>query len=168
MSFGYAVGDVIAILNLFERVVIEIRNYRDAPHHFQQLSVELDLLRNTIRQVLSLQTSDEEEKACLDRIRAIAIFCQQPLQTFIDKMQTKEKSLGHFRATRTLSTLGTRLHWSLITRNDVDDLRKTILSQLLAINVLLGSLQMCRTQYSAFITRLILTRMTWPGSPYNE
>ena len=39
MSFGYAVGDVIAILNLFERVAVEVRNYRNAPQHFPQASL---------------------------------------------------------------------------------------------------------------------------------
>ena len=52
MSFGYAVGDVITILNHFERVAIEVRNYRDAPQHFQQLSVELHLLQQTFHRLL--------------------------------------------------------------------------------------------------------------------
>jgi hypothetical protein len=96
MSFGYAVGDVVAILNLFERVVKEIRNYRDAPRHFQQLQVELELLRNTIQLVLHLQATVPEEKECLERIRAILVHCQQPLQAFVDKMRLKENNLGPF------------------------------------------------------------------------
>lgn len=44
MSFGYGIGDVIAVVNLFERIAQEVQNYRDAPPHFQQLGAELSLL----------------------------------------------------------------------------------------------------------------------------
>jgi hypothetical protein len=49
-------GEIIAVLGLFERVVLELRNYRDAPAHFQQLSVELDLLSSTLSYLLSDQS----------------------------------------------------------------------------------------------------------------
>ncbi|KAI4858511.1 hypothetical protein F4820DRAFT_463183 [Hypoxylon rubiginosum] len=118
MSFGYAVGDVIAVLGLFERVAVELRNYRNAPAHFQHLSVELDLLRNTLQHVLHLHPKNEFERGTLDRIRAIAIHCLQPLQALANKMQVKEGSLGHFRTTKSLNAIGTRLHWSLIAQKD--------------------------------------------------
>lgn len=136
MSFGYAVGDVCAVLNLVERVAYEVRNYRNAPAHFQQLRLELDLMRSTLQQVISIEPADQVEHTNLQRIRAIAIHCLQPLQGFISKIQGKEASLGHFRTTRSLSSVGTRLHWSLISKADVEDLRKTILSEMVAINLL--------------------------------
>ncbi|MCJ1472303.1 hypothetical protein MMC13_000950 [Lambiella insularis] len=142
MSFGYAVGDVIAILNLFERVAIEVRNYRQAPQHFQQLAVELHLLQQTLHQLLRVEPSDDEEKEQLERIRAVALHCHQPLQAFINKMRPSERSLGPVQSAGTLSTIGRRLHWSLVTRNDVDDLRKVVLAELTAVNVLLGVQQL--------------------------
>lgn len=142
MSFGYAVGDVVAVLGLFERVAIELRNYNNAPSHFQQLSAELDLLRNTLQHVLRLNAENQFERETLERIRAIAIHCLQPLQTLADKMQVKEGSLGHFRTIRSLNTIGTRLHWSMIAQKDVDELRKVILSEMVAINILLGVQQL--------------------------
>lgn len=138
MSFGFAVGDVVAVLSLLDRITHEIRNYRNAPRHFQQLQVELDLARHAIQQVLQIQPTDEVEHANLQRIRAIAMHCLQPLQVFINKMQTKESSLGHFRTTRSLTNAGTRLHWSMVTQADVDDLRKVVLAEMVAINMLLG------------------------------
>ena len=142
MSFGYAVGDVIAILNLFERVALEVRNYRDAPQHFQQLGAELQLLQRTLQRLLQIEPSGEDEIQQLEQIRAIAIHCHQPLQAFINKMRPSEKSLGHARSSTTLSTIGRRLHWSLITKNDVDELRKVMMSEMIAINMLLGMQQL--------------------------
>ncbi|KAI0106388.1 hypothetical protein GGR51DRAFT_559805 [Nemania sp. FL0031] len=142
MSFGYAIGDVIAVLGLFERVAVELRNYKDAPVHFQQLSTELDLLRNTLRHVLQLCPETPEERHTLEKIRAIVIHCLQPLQALDAKMQAKQGSLGHFRTTGTLRVVGSRLHWSMIAQKDVDELRKTVLSEMVAINILLSVQQM--------------------------
>ena len=142
MSFGYAVGDVVAILNLFERVAVEVRNYRNAPQHFQQLGVELHLLQRALQRLLEVEPDGEEEVRQLEQIRAIAIHCHQPVQAFIDKMRSSRESLGHARSSTTLSTIGRRLHWSLVTKNDVDELRKVIMSEMIAINMLLAVQQL--------------------------
>ena len=143
MSFGYGTGDVIAILNLFERVALEVRRYRTAPQHFQQLGAELQLLQRTLQRLLQTNPSGADEVEQLEHIRAIAIHCHQPIQAFINKMRPSEKSLGHSRSSTTLSTIGCRLHWSLITKKDVDELRKVVMSEMVAINVLLGMQQLC-------------------------
>lgn len=142
MSFGFAVGDFIAILNVFERVALEVRSYRSAPEHFQQLGAELHLLQRALRILLQVEPSDQDEAHELEQIRAIAIHCHQPIQAFISKMRPSDKSLGHVRSSTTLSTIGHRLHWSLITKKDVDHLRKIIMPELIAINMLLGMQQL--------------------------
>ncbi|KAK4157975.1 hypothetical protein C8A00DRAFT_29046 [Chaetomidium leptoderma] len=135
-------GEIIAILGLFERVAVELRNYKDAPAHFQHLRVELDLLRSTLRHALQLRPESDDERQVLDKVGAIAMHCLQPLQALADKMRTKDGSLGHFRTTRNLVNIGTRVHWSLIARKDVDELRKTILAEMVAINMLLSAQQL--------------------------
>jgi len=146
MSFGFAVGDVIAAVQLFERVAIEVRNYRDAPQHFQQLGTELHLLQRALQRLLQVEPNDEDEREQLEQIRAIALHCHQPVQAFIDKMRPSNISLGHVSSSRTLSTIGRRLHWSLVTRRDVDELRKVILSEMVAINMLLAIQQLSALQ----------------------
>ncbi|KAH7265500.1 uncharacterized protein BKA55DRAFT_660893 [Fusarium redolens] len=140
MSFGYGVGDVIAVLGLCERIAIELRNYKDAPMQFQQLLVELDFLRGTLKRVLSLEPKCSAERETLEQIRAIVLYCAKPLQSMADRMRTKESSLGHFKSTRSLSSIGTRLHWSMVGLSDVQELRQTVVSQMAAINVLMSSL----------------------------
>ncbi|KAK3295832.1 uncharacterized protein B0H64DRAFT_156060 [Chaetomium fimeti] len=103
-------GEIIAILGLFERVVIELRNYHDAPAHFQNLRAELDLLRSALRHALQLRADSDEERQMLDKVAAIAMHCLQPLQAMADKMRTKESSLGYFRTSKSLVNIGTRLH----------------------------------------------------------
>ncbi|KAG8162951.1 hypothetical protein KVR01_007429 [Diaporthe batatas] len=144
MSFGFGVGDFIAVLELFERIAREIRHYRGAPQHFQELQAELGLMKSTLSHVLQLQPQAEspEETASIEQIRAIALHCQRPLLDFVEKLRRREPCLGHFKTTSTLATVGARLHWTLISRADVDDLRRVLLSQMLALNVLLGTHQL--------------------------
>lgn len=142
MSFGFGVGDVIAVLGLFERIGREIQQYHGAPRHFQELLVELGLMKSTLSHVLHIQPQSPDETASIEQIRAIALHCQKPLLDFIEKMRRREPSLSHFRTAGTLAAVGTRLHWSLVSRADVEDLRRVLLSEMLALNVLLGTHQL--------------------------
>ncbi|KAH7227566.1 hypothetical protein BKA60DRAFT_653925 [Fusarium oxysporum] len=53
------------------------------------------------------------------------------------QFQQLQTSLGHFKTTKNLSSIGTRLHWSMVGLADVQELRETVISQMVAINVLL-------------------------------
>ncbi|KAL2212691.1 hypothetical protein CC79DRAFT_1393889 [Sarocladium strictum] len=138
-----SVGDVLAILGLFERIAIELRNYKHAPAHFQNLGVELNLVQSTIRQILALELKDGVDRDTLQQIRAIALHCQPALQAFSEKMRTKESSLGALRSTKSLgSSIGKRLHWSMIEAKDVHELRQTVLAEMGAITILMSASQL--------------------------
>ncbi|KAF5581799.1 hypothetical protein FPCIR_9907 [Fusarium pseudocircinatum] len=122
----------------------------DAPAQFQQLRAELDLLRGTLKLILSLEPECDAERDLLEQIRAIVIYCAQPLQSMADKMRSKETSLDHFKATASLRSIGTRLHWSMVGLDEVQELRKAFMSQMAGINVLMS------VQQRASIRRLSL------------
>lgn len=138
MSFGFSVGDFIALLNLVERVASEVKSYKDAPRHFQNLAFELAALHGTLQHVLRLKSSDLDESDSLEKIRAVALHCQQPVQSFRDKMYGFDQALGHYRTASVALTLKRRLHWSLIQKADAIELRECVASQMIAINVLIG------------------------------
>ncbi len=94
MSFGIGVGDVFAVLGLIEKVAGEIKNYRSAPRHFQQLQAELDLLHSTIQYVLRIDPSTPEEDKALDLIRAVALHCNQPLRPSSSSCEATRESWG--------------------------------------------------------------------------
>ncbi|KAM0359403.1 hypothetical protein ACHAP4_004311 [Fusarium culmorum] len=99
----------------------------------------------TLKHVLSLEPDSEDEIQTLEQIRAIVMHCSQPLQVMVNKMRSKESSLGHFRSTRSPGGIGERLHWSMIAQGDVDSVRKTIMSQMAAINILMSVQQLFAT-----------------------
>lgn len=144
MSFGFAISDFVAVLNTVERLAGEVRNYRDAPMHFQELASELHLFKRALTRLLEVQPDGEGEREQLEHLRAMAMHCQRPLLIFIEKMRLKESSIGlsHQRRITTLSTISSRLHWSLITRKDVEELRKVIMAGMTMINMILGMQQL--------------------------
>lgn len=140
MSFGVGVGDVVAVVGLLERIAIELRNYDDAPIHFRQTSAELHLFHRALSRLLKIEPLDEGDKEWIDQIRAIAIQSHQPLLIFIERMKPKEITMGlnNGRRTMALNTIGRRLHWSLIAKKDVAELRKVVVASMTAVNMMLG------------------------------
>ncbi|KAL3466458.1 hypothetical protein BJX64DRAFT_284396 [Aspergillus heterothallicus] len=141
ISFGFGISDFLIAFRLFKNVAAEIKNYCDAPAHFQPLRAELGLLQNTLLQAFRAELTLDVEKQFNERIRAIAVHCHGPLQIFLDKMRQKTGALGHFRKMRTLGEVGVRLAWSMVWQKDVKDLRKLIISEMVAITVLLSMQQ---------------------------
>jgi hypothetical protein len=144
MSFGFAISDFIAVLGLVERLCTEIRNYRQAPVHFEQLGQELGFLHQVLSRIDQIEpsTGNDADVAQIERIKAIATHCRRPLTSFIDRMGMFEEFLGHHRVERSLKGVKKKLHWSMsVTKNEVGDIRAIVVSQILAINTLLNAQQ---------------------------
>jgi len=127
---------------VIERIVAEVKAYKEAPLHFQRLAIELDFLYKVCHQVFELRPSSTADLAQLERIRAIALHCLGPLKEFERKMEGYESSLGPNLRPKSksgnLTRFKKRLQWSAITRHEVDELRAILTSELLAINTLLS------------------------------
>lgn len=111
MSFRFVVGDVVAVLGVFEYVALELRGYKNALMHFQQFGIELGLLYSIFNYVFSLSPKD----------------------------LSKDSSLGYYCGTRSLSNISIRLDWSMIARKDVEDFCTTVLLEMVVINMLLST-----------------------------
>ena len=111
MSFRFVVGDVVAVLGVFEYVALELRGYKNALMHFQQFGIELGLLYSIFNYVFSLSPKDI----------------------------SKDSSLGYYCGTRSLSNISIRLDWFMIARKDVEDFCTTVLLEMVVINMLLST-----------------------------
>lgn len=142
-----SVGDVIAVAGAIERIVAEVKSYREAPLHFRRLAIELDFLGQVCNHVFTLQPTLPEERSHIDRIRAIAMHCLGPLRVFEDNMRSYDNTFGIHGAAYAsgvaaggglvkLRNFKKRVHWSAITRHEVDELRAVLTSEILAINTL--------------------------------
>lgn len=142
-----SVGDVIAVAGAIERIVAEVKSYREAPLHFRRLAIELDFLGQVCNQVFKLQPTLPKERSHIERIRAIAMHCLGPLRAFEDKMRSYDNTFGIHGAAYAsgvaaggallkMRNLKKRLHWSAIAQHQVDELRAVLTSEILAINTL--------------------------------
>ena len=68
----------------------------------------------------------------------------QPLLAFIEKMRSRDNTVGvgSRRTTMALATFGRRLHWSLIARKDIEELRKVVTAGMISVNMMLGMQQL--------------------------
>jgi len=136
---------MIAIVNSTNRIIYEVNSYRSDPHHFQRLSIELGFISKVCTQILSLEPSLPSETIQLQRIRAIVMQCLGPIQDFEKKMRRYDRSLATDAWKNENKGVGERvkeykrrLHWSMIERKEVDELRAILASEILAVNTLLS------------------------------
>ncbi|KAK3904057.1 hypothetical protein C8A05DRAFT_14041 [Staphylotrichum tortipilum] len=143
-----SIGDAFAIAGFIERIVAEVKSYKEAPQHFQRLAIELDHLSRVCHQAFRLRPSSAEDRVQVERIRAIALQCLGPLKAFGEKMRGYESTLGpgadlksgkKVSKTEQWCHVKKRLHWSAsIAPHEVDQLRAILTSEISAINALLG------------------------------
>ncbi|KAI9712012.1 MAG: hypothetical protein M1820_001720 [Bogoriella megaspora] len=144
MSFGFGVGDLVAVLKVVDRLAKGTRDFQEAPTRFQDLQFTLILLRNALSDILELQAVDAIERTHLDRIQNLASHCHQPLHNFIQKLEKDDGSLGYARTSGSLKTVKARFRWSMVTNKEVIELRSALLAELIAISDILGILQIAK------------------------
>ncbi|KAI1110175.1 hypothetical protein F5Y14DRAFT_371523 [Nemania sp. NC0429] len=128
MSFGFSVGDFLAVMKL----VSEIRKgFVSAPHQLQQISLELRNLENTVRDIdtLSQQEISEDQKKRLEEISRECALILDDAQNLIDKHSSliSEERDAKRHTVRTWR----RFRWD---PNDVLELRARITSSVTSFN----------------------------------
>ena len=101
MSFGFAVGDFIAVGNLCWSVY---KKCKDSPGNYRELSSEVGALHNVIKEaeeLLSQQTLTFEQETKLHRSKA---GCEEVL-TELDELLVKYENLGA-KSQRTFDRIG--------------------------------------------------------------
>src|SRR5271156_3142892 len=91
MSFGFSVGDFIAVGELIAQVVSSLRGVGS---EYQELLRELESLSCALQHLDKLQTHSNSTKT-LDSIKCAALLCRHPLEKFLQKINKYEESLGY-------------------------------------------------------------------------
>ena len=93
MSFGYGVGDFLAISKLAWKVYTAYKDYRDAPEGFSNISDEIKSLHIIVdrhKNEFQNKTRNPDEEA---QLREILQGCMNVLED-LDQLCTKYMSLG--------------------------------------------------------------------------
>ena len=101
--------------------------------------MELEALGRALSSLNEIKPAKRELHQ-LDAIRAVASACERQLEAFLSKIAKFERTLGAWDAKeKRYKGFGRRIQWNVSMKDDVKELRNTLGTQVLMINMLLMS-----------------------------
>jgi multidrug efflux pump subunit AcrA (membrane-fusion protein) len=137
MSFGFSIGDFVAIGTLIAEITSSLREAGGALSEYQELVRELEALHKALRHVDALRANSASQDH-LDSIKYAALSCRQPLEEFLSKIRTYERSLGVRRGNSSLRATADKLRWSFGKKDEVRKLQSYLSIHVGTINILLA------------------------------
>jgi len=130
MSFGFSVGDGIAVCNVIHDLVSCLSDSSGSRSDYQELIRELELLDRTLRSLDRL-TGD------VDSIKCAALSCRLPLEQFLTKIKKYETSLGPRSSDSKPKTIFKKVSWQR-KKDDAKKLRNYLEVHMGVINISLA------------------------------
>ena len=137
MSFGFSVGDVIAVGQLINDVIKCLREPDGAKSEYQELTRELETLQKALDHLDSIRPVSDYSKN-LESIKFAALSCRQPLEEFLTKTRKYEKSLGVWNNKHVVKDTVHKLQWAFLQKDHVDKLQKYLSVHVMTINMMLA------------------------------
>lgn len=134
MSFGFAVGDFVAVGKLIIDIVGSLHSTEGAGQDYQELVRELESLDKALKHVDRLQGTTA------DGVKCAALMCRYPLEDFRNKIKKYERHLGTGGDDGFPRSTAQKLHWTFGKRNEIAKLRNYLSLHIGSINMqLLGA-----------------------------
>ena len=130
MSFGFSVGDVIAVSSLIAQIANSLKDAGGAKSDYQELVRELENLDRALKHI------DKLRGPTADSIKCAALMCQYPLLEFLNKIGNYEKTLG-VTANNVSFAQATvkKMQWSFGKKDEVAKLRDYLSLHIGSINM---------------------------------
>ena len=137
MSFGFSVGDFVAVGSLIADIVNSLQEASGSKSEYQEILRELEGLQHALSYLDKLQSSD----ACstsIDSIKYAALSCRRPLQQFLDKIKKYDNTLGVWSKAGTVRSAADKLKWAYTQKDEVRKLQTYLNVHVATINILLA------------------------------
>lgn len=138
MSFGFSVGDFIAVAELITNITNSLRDAGGSKSEYQELVRELEYLQSALQHLDRLGSSKSSSFTTLDSIKCAALSCRNPLQEFLRKSEKYDKSLGVRGTNRGFRATTDKLRWSFGHKAEVCKLQNYLNVHVGTINILLA------------------------------
>ncbi|TEY81030.1 hypothetical protein BOTCAL_0035g00230 [Botryotinia calthae] len=129
MSFGFSIGDFIAVGEVIVTLIEGLRETGGSKSDYQELVRELQSLEKALKHVEKVSTS-KGSNIGLDGVKCAALLCRYPLE---------ELSLGS-RAPRGIKTAGRKIQWAFMKKDEVQKLLGYLSIHTDSINMMLLTL----------------------------
>ena len=137
MSFGFSVGDFIAVGKLIKDINDCLQSAGGAKSQYQEIIRELYILSKALDHIEHLPATDESKTEQLDYIKFAALSCRYPLQQFLEKIKEYDGSLGIGAKTNIFRKTARKFQWSFGSSKDVGPLQMYLNTHIVTINMLL-------------------------------
>ena len=94
MSFGFSVGDFLAVGKLIAGITSSLREAGGSKSVYRDVVLELECLQKALVHLDRLQPQDQGSSQHVDSIKYAALSCKRPLEEFLAKLRRYEASLG--------------------------------------------------------------------------
>jgi hypothetical protein len=136
MSFGFSVGDFIAVGKLIGEITSSLQTIGGAKSEYQELIREFHSLQAALRYLDQLDSKASASNK-IDSIKCAALSCRYPLEAFLAKIRKYEASLGPWSRSHTGKTVTDKLRWTFGEKDDVQRLQTYLNVHIGTINILL-------------------------------
>lgn len=138
MSFGWSAGDIVATINLVNRIITSVSSVGGAREHFQELESELAGLLQTLTEISEL-TSQPEQIPEIVALQFAACLCEDTLKRFYEKIKPFIVTLGVASQTSKLKAAPRMVRWELLAKKDIPELRSYLVAHVGYLNLRLST-----------------------------
>jgi hypothetical protein len=136
MSFGFAVGDFIAVGKLVCDIVSSLRSIGGASSEYQELIRRLESLDQTLCHALRLELKAGPSDI-LNSITFEVQSCRAPLDELLLSIRKYQKTLGQRSVSHIVRATADKLSWTFLRKHDIKKLEASIDRHVNNINMLL-------------------------------
>ncbi|KAE8446484.1 hypothetical protein EG329_011947 [Mollisiaceae sp. DMI_Dod_QoI] len=137
MSFGFSVGDFLAVGTLIADISRCLADSGGSKDDYQELLRELESLQHALKHLDKLQI-DDSSSANLDSIKYAALSCRRPLENFLSKIKKYDKALGMWSKEGRLKSAANKVRWAYGQKDEIRKLQGYLNIHVGTINILLA------------------------------
>ena len=147
MSFGFSIGDVIAVGKLIADITSSLSAAGGAKSDYQELLRELESLSKALVHLDQLSSHDGSS-ITLDSIKYASLSCRHPLEQFLAKIRKYEQSLSLRGKANVFQSTTDKLRWTFSSSDEVKKLQNYLSVHIGMINILLAQYGLERMEIS--------------------
>jgi hypothetical protein len=137
MSFGFSVGDFVAVGGLIVRIIGCLQEAGGAKSEYQELIEQLNTLHKAFLHLDRLHVRGSASSEILLSIKATALTCRHCLETFLAEIEQFDKSLGVCGKAGVAKTTIDKLCFNFGKKSRVTKLKDYLKIHIRTINILL-------------------------------
>jgi hypothetical protein len=138
MSFGWSAGDIVAAINLVNKIIKSVSSVGGAREHFQELESELGGLSKALNEIAELARLPGQIPEIV-ALKYAACLCEDTLKSFYEKIRPFDATLGAASRTSKAKAAPRMVRWELLVKKDIPEFRSYLVAHVGALNLRLST-----------------------------